>query len=268
MASSPTTTTTSGHSMSGTSAGTPLSPRPTSRLRPFRSGSCIQGLTGLGAVRPPMWESIGAIVMGRHLFDLVNGWEGQPPAGEHVVVVSHRPKPEAWHPEASYHFVDSPAAAIARAQDLAGERTVAVNAGNVGSQILAAGLVDEVAMDLVPVIFGVRQALLRQHRGPTPARGSPRSHTRRPRATPAVQSTPLDPDRVPERLQLQEVGHPQFITIIQSRWNSNHDEPRSRRTCAGSPQDLRRVPGLPLKRQKTAVINGQPLERIAYPAKS
>ena len=101
-----------------------------------------------------MWESIGAIVMGRHLFDLVNGWEGQPPAGEHVVVVSHRPKPEAWHPEASYHFVDSPAAAIARAQDLAGERTVAVNAGNVGSQILAAGLVDEVAMDVVPVIFG------------------------------------------------------------------------------------------------------------------
>jgi hypothetical protein len=40
----------------------------------------------------PMWESIGAIVLGRHLFDLVNGWEGRPPAGDHVVVVSHRPK--------------------------------------------------------------------------------------------------------------------------------------------------------------------------------
>jgi dihydrofolate reductase len=101
-----------------------------------------------------MWESIGAIVMGRHLFDLVNGWEGQPPAGEHVVVVSHRPKPEGWHPEASYHFVDNPAAAIAKAQDLAGERTVAVNAGDAGSQTLASGLVDEVAMDVVPVIFG------------------------------------------------------------------------------------------------------------------
>lgn len=51
--------------------------------------------------RPPaaqyvrsMWDSLGTIVMGRHLFDLVNGWEGHPPAGEHVVVVSHRPKPE------------------------------------------------------------------------------------------------------------------------------------------------------------------------------
>ena len=101
-----------------------------------------------------MWEAIGVIVMGRHLFDLVNGWEGQPPAGDHVVVVSHRPKPEGWHPEASYHFVDDVTAAVAKAQDLAGDRTVAVNAGEVGCQILAAGLVDEVAMDVVPVVFG------------------------------------------------------------------------------------------------------------------
>jgi dihydrofolate reductase len=101
-----------------------------------------------------MWEAIGVIVMGRRLFDLVNGWEGQPPAGDHVVVVSHRPKPEGWHPEASYHFVDDVTAAVAKAQGLAGDRTVAVNAGEVGSQILAAGLVDEVAMDVVPVVFG------------------------------------------------------------------------------------------------------------------
>src|SRR5437879_8972790 len=101
-----------------------------------------------------MWDAIGVIVMGRHLFDLVNGWEGQPPTGDHVVVVSHRPKPEGWHPEASYHFVDGVAAALDKAQELAGERPVAVNAGEVGSQILAAGLVDEVAMDVVPVVFG------------------------------------------------------------------------------------------------------------------
>ncbi|WP_419996803.1 dihydrofolate reductase family protein [Streptomyces boninensis] len=102
----------------------------------------------------PMWESIGTIVMGRHFFDLMNGWEGKQPAGEHVVVVSHRPKPEGWHPEASFHFVDGVQAAIDRAQELAGERVVAVSAGEVGGQILAAGLVDEVAMDVVPVVFG------------------------------------------------------------------------------------------------------------------
>lgn len=98
------------------------------------------------------WDSLGTLVIGRHLFDLTNGWEGRPPAGEHVVVVSHRPKPDGWHPEASYHFVDDVAAAIERAKELAGIRTVGVAAGDVGGQAFALGLVDEVAMDVVPVV--------------------------------------------------------------------------------------------------------------------
>jgi dihydrofolate reductase len=100
------------------------------------------------------WDAIGAMVIGRRLFDLMDGWDGQPPVGEHVVVVSHRPKPDGWHPEASYHFVDDVAAAVATAQELAGGRTVAVAAGDVGGQALTLGLVDEVAMDVVPVVLG------------------------------------------------------------------------------------------------------------------
>jgi dihydrofolate reductase len=118
------------------------------------AGSGFQVSSASAEYVRPMWAATGAIVMGRTLFDLVNGWEGQPPAGEHVVVVSHRPKPKGWHPEASYHFIDDVSAAITKAQDLAGERTIAVNAGDVGGQVLAAGLVEEVAMDVVPVVFG------------------------------------------------------------------------------------------------------------------
>jgi dihydrofolate reductase len=102
----------------------------------------------------PMWDAINAMVIGRHLFDITDGWKGRPPAGEHVVVVSHRPRPDGWHPEASYHFVDDVAAAVAKAKELAGNGTVAVAAGDVGGQALALGLVDEVAMDVVPVVFG------------------------------------------------------------------------------------------------------------------
>jgi len=69
-------------------------------------------------------------------------------------VVSHRPKPDGWHPEASYHFTRDVAQAVAKAKELAGERTVAVAAGEVGGQVLTLGLVDEVAMDVVPVVFG------------------------------------------------------------------------------------------------------------------
>ncbi|MGH3394553.1 MAG: dihydrofolate reductase family protein [Streptosporangiaceae bacterium] len=113
----------------------------------------------------PMWASIGSMVIGRHLFDMTNGWDGSPPAGEHVVVVSHRPRPDGWQPEgrgpdphphrrAQYHFIDDVARAIAKARELAGERVVALAAGDVGGQALALGLVDEVAMDVVPVVFG------------------------------------------------------------------------------------------------------------------
>ena len=102
----------------------------------------------------PTWDAMGSLVIGRHLFDITNGWEGKPPAGEHVVVVSHRPKPDGWHPEASYHFVDDVTAAIAKAKELAGDRTVSVAAGDVGGQALALGLIDEVAMDVAPVVFG------------------------------------------------------------------------------------------------------------------
>src|SRR6187551_2836911 len=103
----------------------------------------------------PTWAAIGAMVVGRHLFDMTNGWEGKPPAGEHVVVVSRRPRPDGWHPEASYFFTADVAGAIAQAKELAGpDQIVAVAAGNVGGQALAQGLVDEVAMDVVPVVFG------------------------------------------------------------------------------------------------------------------
>jgi dihydrofolate reductase len=100
------------------------------------------------------WDSIRATIQGRHLFDLTNGWESRPPAGEHLLVVSHRPKPEGWHPEADVPFFDDVSAAIAEAKRRAGGGVVAVCAGEVGGQAFALGLVDEVAMDVVPVVFG------------------------------------------------------------------------------------------------------------------
>lgn len=101
-----------------------------------------------------LWGSIGATVQGRHLFDLTNGWEARPPAGDHLVVVSHRPKPEGWHPEADVPFFDDVTAAVEEARRRAGDRVVAVCAGEVGGRALELGLVDEVAMDVVPVVFG------------------------------------------------------------------------------------------------------------------
>ena len=118
------------------------------RHAPFRVGQRSHGYVSA------FWGSIGATIQGRHLFDLTNGWEAQPPAGDHLVVVSHRPKPDSWHPEADVPFFEDVDAAVEEAKKRAGDRAVAVCAGNVGGQALALGLVDEVAMDVVPVVFG------------------------------------------------------------------------------------------------------------------
>lgn len=102
----------------------------------------------------PYWDEIGVTIVGRHVFDITDGWEGTPPAGvDHVVVVTHRPAPEGWDPTA-FHFVDGIEAAIATAQELAGDRVIEVAAGDVGGQVFAAGLVDEVRMDVAPVVLG------------------------------------------------------------------------------------------------------------------
>ncbi|HWS50588.1 MAG TPA: dihydrofolate reductase family protein [Microbacterium sp.] len=118
------------------------------------SGALTVSQTSFDYTRP-YWDQIGVTIVGRHVFDMTDGWDGKPPGGvDHVVVVTHRPRPEGWDPEAPFHFVGDVVTAVAKAQELAGDRIVEVSAGDVGGQVFAAGLVDEVRMDVVPVVFG------------------------------------------------------------------------------------------------------------------
>jgi dihydrofolate reductase len=115
-------------------------------------------LTPASAAYWQEWTAgLGAIVCGRTLFDFVDGWGGRHPLNAPVVVVTHR-VPTEWvenHPDAAFEFVnDGVAAAIARAQEIAGSKTIAVTAGAIAAQCLELGLLDTVAVDLVPVVMG------------------------------------------------------------------------------------------------------------------
>lgn len=96
-------------------------------------------------------------LIGRHLFDFVDGWGGTPIVGDRVFVVTHREADE-WrgrHPDAPYTFCrDGIEDAVRRATEHAGDGTVVVCAGDVGGQVVAAGLADELAIDLAPVFLG------------------------------------------------------------------------------------------------------------------
>ncbi|MGR6317558.1 dihydrofolate reductase family protein [Micromonospora soli] len=100
-------------------------------------------------------ERTGALVVGRRLFDMTRGWGGRHPMDVPVVVVTHS-VPEGWERESdSFVFVtDGIVSAIDRARAIAGDKQVGVNGGTIAAQVLEAGLLDEVHVDLVPVLLG------------------------------------------------------------------------------------------------------------------
>jgi dihydrofolate reductase len=99
-------------------------------------------------------ERSGALVSGRRLFDIADGWNDSHPIGAPVVVVTHEPPADAAARFPNTTFVDGVEAAIARAREIAGDMNVSIASPNVIQQALELGLVDEVCVSLVPVLFG------------------------------------------------------------------------------------------------------------------
>jgi dihydrofolate reductase len=99
-------------------------------------------------------DRTGALVVGRKLFDFTGGWGGNHPIGKPVVVVTHK-APEDWPQDTPFTFVtDGIESAIEQAKALAGDKVVGVNGGSIARQCLDAGLLDEIWVDLVPVLLG------------------------------------------------------------------------------------------------------------------
>jgi dihydrofolate reductase len=98
---------------------------------------------------------IGALVTGRGTFDITSGWGGNPPLGVPTFVVTHS-VPQDWVYEGSpFTFVtDGVESAVEQAKEAAGEKDVAVGAASIVQQCIRAGLLDEIHVDLVPVLLG------------------------------------------------------------------------------------------------------------------
>jgi dihydrofolate reductase len=100
-------------------------------------------------------NKIGAVVTGRRNFEVANAWGGSPPLGVPHFVVTHR-VPQEWVKEGSpFTFVtDGVESAVEKAKRAAGDKDVAVSTASIMQQSLKAGLLDEINIDLVPVLLG------------------------------------------------------------------------------------------------------------------
>lgn len=97
----------------------------------------------------------GAIIAGRRWFDIAGGWGGHHPAGVPFFVLTHCP-PERWVGPGTDGTVvtDGIDSALEQARAVAGERTIAVGGADVAQQYLRAGLLDEIRINLIPVLLG------------------------------------------------------------------------------------------------------------------
>lgn len=100
-----------------------------------------------------MLGNAGALVSGRRLFDITDGWGDNHPIGTPVVVVTHH-APENADRWPRTTFTDSVETGIERARELAGDKDVIVSSADIAGQALDLGLLDEVHVSLVPVLLG------------------------------------------------------------------------------------------------------------------
>jgi dihydrofolate reductase len=100
-------------------------------------------------------SKMGAFVTGWRTFDIANGWGGNPPLGVPTFVVTHT-VPQEWLYEGSpFTFVtDGVESAVEQAKAVAGDKDVAVGAASIAQQCIRAGLLDEIHVDLAPVLLG------------------------------------------------------------------------------------------------------------------
>jgi dihydrofolate reductase len=107
-----------------------------------------------------MAKDVGSILMGRRSYDLAvgdGGWGDGGPAGPTpcFVLTHSAPAPESVRAPSVFTFVtDGIHSAVAQAKAAAGDKVVGVHGASAAQQCLAAGLLDEVLVSLVPVLLG------------------------------------------------------------------------------------------------------------------
>jgi len=112
------------------------------------------GDTGVNRQVVDEFMSTGATVCGRGTIEPAEGWGGDHHDGVPIFVLTRQPpgsEPEAW-PLVSY--VSDVTTAMSLAKQAAGDKNVLVHGAGIAQLALAAGVLDELELHVVPVLLG------------------------------------------------------------------------------------------------------------------
>jgi dihydrofolate reductase len=116
--------------------------------------AAVQRLRGVNRQVYDEFMSTGAVVAGRGTFEPAGGWGGDHHDGVPIYILSRNPAP-AWAAEwPAVHYVSNLEEAVRHAKDAAGDKNVLVHGASIAQRALTAGLLDEMEIHLIPVLFG------------------------------------------------------------------------------------------------------------------
>ncbi|HEX5620477.1 MAG TPA: dihydrofolate reductase family protein [Solirubrobacteraceae bacterium] len=100
----------------------------------------------------------GAVLVGRRTFDIAGGWNGDHHDGVPIFVPTRGAPPESpW--ERVHYVADGVESAMAQAKQAAGDRNVMVHGADLAQSLLRAGVLDELEIQLIPVLLGAGRPL-------------------------------------------------------------------------------------------------------------
>lgn len=100
-------------------------------------------------------QTVGALVIGRRQYDIAKAWQGTHPFPVPVFVVTHNPPANVPEGDTEFVFVtEGVEAAINQAKLRSNNHVVMVAGGQIAGQALDLDLVDNIRINLVPLVFG------------------------------------------------------------------------------------------------------------------
>jgi dihydrofolate reductase len=95
----------------------------------------------------------GAVITGRRTFEFAGGWDGDHHDGVPIFVLTHA-APDEPAPGHARYVTDGIDSCVAQAKAAAGDRDILLHGAAVAQECLRAGLLDEMELQLVPVLLG------------------------------------------------------------------------------------------------------------------
>ncbi len=111
-------------------------------------------LSGVNRQIVDEFMTTGAVVAGRGTFEPAGGWGGDHHDGVPIFILSRHEPPAGMRDWPLVTYLDDLEAAMAEAKQAAGDRNVLVHGAGIAQRALAAGLLDELELHVVPVLFG------------------------------------------------------------------------------------------------------------------